>query len=90
MTRMTQDEIEDEIDDINAARLRTLSSQENIVRDAQSKDWIVGTVIAGLAVNRPDIEYLNQRGVKVSVYFATDTFVLSAWTGTEWKTTTLS
>lgn len=38
----------------------------------------------GLAADRPD------GSSHVKCYFATDTFVLSIWTGTAWKTTTLA
>lgn len=38
----------------------------------------------GLAADRPD------EGAQYPFYFATDTGVLSAWTGTAWLSTTLS
>lgn len=45
----------------------------------------VGIIPAGLAANRP-----TAGTFKGQTYFATDTLVLSAWTGALWKNVTLS
>ena len=48
------------------------------------------TTMFGQAVNRPTTGDLLKKGTQGMLYFATDTLVLSAWTGAVWKTTTLS
>lgn len=50
-------------------------------RHLESNAWIIFT---GLAADRPD------GSSHVRAYFATDTFVLSIWTGSAWKSVTLS
>lgn len=46
---------------------------------------LVGITPAGLAAKRPTAGTFQGQ-----TYFATDTFALSAWTGSTWKSTTLS
>jgi len=41
-------------------------------------------IFSGTAANRPS------GSTEVKAYFATDTFVLSIWTGSAWKSVTLS
>lgn len=86
----TQLEIDDVLDELVAARSRRLASEENIERDAQSKSVSVGTFMFGKSADRPESDYMLQRGTGSMLYFATDTFVLSAWTGSAWKSSTLS
>ncbi len=72
----------------NIARVQ--QSEATPAVEAANKNIKSGVFTFGLAADRPDITYLNQRGTSSLLYFATDTFVLSAWTGVAWKTTTLS
>lgn len=44
----------------------------------------VGGIYSGLSADRPTAP------TKVTLYFATDTFALSVWTGSAWKSVTLS
>lgn len=45
----------------------------------------VGSVLCGLAADKPTVG--REPG---SIWFATDTGALSIWTGTAWKSTTLT
>ena len=72
------------------ATFRIRSNEEAIARDAERLGIFNARFEVGTAANRPQATYLATRGVKSLLYFATDTFVLSAWTGTVWKTTTLT
>ena len=81
---------------VNATRFnaqniaRVQQSEAAPAVEAASKNIQSAVLTFGLAADRPGITYLNQRGTGSLLYFATDTFVLSAWTGVSWKTTTLS
>ncbi len=69
---------------ISEAKIRQTNIGNDEVKALHIGDG-VRMIRAGLAANRPT------NGEKAGAcYFATDTFVLSAWTGTAWKTTTLS
>ena len=65
----------------NPARIAANLSPKNDVR--------VGTTMFGRSINRPISNDLLKNGTQGIFYFATDTFVLSAWTGSTWKSTTL-
>jgi hypothetical protein len=72
-------------------RARTTESEETaITSSTYNTDTIVGKFQFGLAANRPQAAFLQERGTGGMLYFATDTNVLSAWTGVAWKTTTLT
>lgn len=69
-------------------------SEENPARDtaglSPGNDTRLVTTTVGQAINRPTAGDLRKRGTQGMVYFATDTNVLSSWTGSVWVTTTLS
>ena len=73
-----------------AAIARTRSEEEHINRDAAQLNNTIIQISNGAAAYRPSSDYLKQHGIKGMLYFSTDTFVLSAWTGTLWKTVTLA
>lgn len=69
---------------------RTRAEEEYLNRDAQVQNRVMISASAGHAADRPSSDYLLRRGSGAHIYFATDTFVLSVWTGTAWKSVTLS
>lgn len=70
-----------EVEELKGKRVH----QSDIPRETIKQGHIEGRIIfTGLAANRPD------GSTEVKCFFATDTFVLSIWTGSAWKTTTLS
>lgn len=81
-----------------AFRLRQIEAQSAKLDNADARMYAMaegegraaGTTTFGPASNRPDPTYMKTYGVNNAIYFATDTFVLSAWTGTAWKSVTLA
>ena len=62
--------------------------QNDIFQDVVKQRHIgegVRFIRSGVAASRP-----TSGEKEGAIYFATDTFVLSCWTGSSWKTTTLS
>ena len=68
--------------------VRQIIGQFDVLPDAIKQRHIgegVRFIRAGLAADRP-----TSGEKEGAFYYATDTFVLSGWTGSAWKTTTLA
>lgn len=64
---------------------RKLLHQSDILPKAIKQEHIDGDILKrGKAADRPN------GSSHVKMYFSTDTFVLSVWTGSAWKTVTLA
>jgi len=79
-----------EISQTSASVQRIRSEEDYPHREAQLYDRKPMSVTFGTSTNRPSSDYMLQKGVQSALYFATDTFALSAWTGTAWKSVTLT
>jgi len=80
-----------ELKDIVTQLEHSRVSQTNIEPDAVKQRHVgegVRFIRSGLAADRPTSGEGTTSGS--AMYWATDTFVLSIWTGSAWKTTTLS
>jgi len=75
---------------LEATSSRLDNADARMYKNADGEGRTAGTVTFGPASNRPDPTYMKTYGVNNAIYFATDTFVLSAWAGTGWKTVTLA
>ena len=79
-------------------RLRQTEASSSRVDNADARMYAMaegegrapGTITCGPSANRPNETYMKTYGVNNAIYFATDTFTLSAWTGTAWKSVTLA
>jgi hypothetical protein len=79
-----------DVSEATAAINRIRTEEDYPHRDAQLQARKPMTITYGTSANRPQASYLTHHGVQSHLYFATDTFVLSAWTGTAWKSVTLA
>ena len=75
---------------VAAAVNRISTAQEQAARDAERIGNQVGRTLFSTAGNRPAPSYLVNKRVDFLMHFSTDTNRLSCWTGSAWKTVTLT
>lgn len=74
----------------SAAANRVTSINDSPSRAAERFGGQTGKFIFSTSINRPSSTYMSKAGIRSSIHFATDTGVFSAWTGSAWKTVTLT
>ncbi len=74
-------DILNQLNQLKRKRIRQEDIENKAVKQRHLEAYVIFT---GLAASRPD------GTTEVKAYFATDTFVLSIYTGSTWKSVTLS
>jgi len=77
------DKLKDEVKLLSERRIRQTMIEPFAIKRRHLEDKVI---VFGAAADRPT----DGDATNIHTYFSTDTFVLSCWTGSGWKTTTLT